>query len=64
MKDCFIILYNKDNVLYPVGLSNDENDLIQLAIASVLNYKVVLDFKNPQGSPLNLRKGGMEWKLQ
>jgi hypothetical protein len=57
MKDGFILLYNKDNVLYPVALSNDEDSIIQLLIKSALGGKVVLDKDNPQGTAVNLMEG-------
>ncbi|AFQ20043.1 hypothetical protein P9149_01950 [Bacillus thuringiensis] len=54
MKDGVILMYCKDGVLYPVALTNDQNEMLQLSSMMFQPLKVVFD--KPQGQAVNLIK--------
>ncbi|MED2789669.1 hypothetical protein P4261_29110 [Bacillus thuringiensis] len=52
MKDGVILMYCKDGVLYPVALTNGQNEMLQLSSMMFQPLKVVFD--KPQGQAINL----------
>ncbi|MDA1553037.1 hypothetical protein [Bacillus cereus group sp. TH243-3LC] len=55
MKDGVVLMYCKDGVLYPVALTNDQNEMLQLSSMMFQPLKVVFD--KPQGQAINLMEG-------
>lgn len=49
-----VLMYVKDSILYPVGLTNEEFDLLQELGRVFEPIKVILD--QPQGKATNLKK--------
>ncbi|MGG0209566.1 hypothetical protein [Bacillus mycoides] len=52
MKDGVVLMYCKDGVLYPVALTSDQNEMLQLSSMIFQPLKVVFD--KPQGQAINL----------
>jgi hypothetical protein len=53
VKDSVVLMYCKDNVLYPVTLTQEEYDILQQTAAILFSpLKVVMD--RPQGNVVNL----------
>lgn len=55
MKDGVILMYCKDGVLYPVALTNEQNEMLQFSSMMFQPLKVVFD--KPQGQAINLMEG-------
>ncbi|MEB9422715.1 hypothetical protein P4I85_15095 [Bacillus cereus] len=55
MKDGVILMYCKDGVLYPVALTNEQNEMLQMSAMMFQPLKVVFD--KPQGQAINLMEG-------
>jgi len=55
MKDGVVLMYCKDGVLYPVALTNEQNEMLQLSAQLFQPLKVVFD--KPQGQAINLLEG-------
>lgn len=60
MKDGVALMYLKDGVLYPVALSQEQNDTLQFTARLLGPLSVVFD--KPQGNAINLfeKKGENE----
>ncbi|MBK5492228.1 hypothetical protein [Bacillus sp. TH13] len=54
MKDGVILMYCKDGVLYPVALTNEQYEMLQMSSMLFQPLKVVFD--KPQGQAVNLIK--------
>lgn len=54
MKDGVVLMYCKDGVLYPVALTNEQNEMLQMSSMLFQPLKVVFD--KPQGQSVNLIK--------
>ncbi|MDA2525869.1 hypothetical protein PDQ24_28970 [Bacillus cereus] len=54
MKDGVVLMYCKDGVLYPVALTNEQNEMLQMSAMLFQPLKVVFD--KPQGQAVNLIK--------
>ncbi|EJS63459.1 hypothetical protein [Bacillus cereus] len=52
MKDGVVLMYCKDAVLYPVALTSEQNEMLQLSSMIFQPLKVVFD--KPQGQAINL----------
>ncbi|WP_176542227.1 hypothetical protein [Bacillus sp. AFS075034] len=52
MKDGVVLMYCKDGVLYPVALTNEQNEMLQMTSMLFQPLKVVFD--KPQGQAINL----------
>ncbi|EOO23574.1 hypothetical protein IIU_06981 [Bacillus cereus VD133] len=55
MKDGVVLMYCKDGVLYPVALTNEQNEMLQFSAQLFQPLKVVFD--KPQGQAINLLEG-------
>ncbi|PEB19687.1 hypothetical protein COO08_05085 [Bacillus toyonensis] len=55
MKDGVVLMYCKDGVLYPVALTNEQNEMFQFTSRLFSPLKVVFD--KPQGQAINLMEG-------
>ncbi|WP_180228237.1 hypothetical protein [Bacillus thuringiensis] len=55
MKDGVVLMYCKDGVLYPVALTNEQNEMLQMTSMLFQPLKVVFD--KPQGQAINLMEG-------
>lgn len=55
MKDGVVLMYCKDGVLYPVALTSEQNEMLQLSSMIFQPLKVVFD--KPQGQAINLLEG-------
>ncbi|MGX5629062.1 hypothetical protein [Bacillus thuringiensis] len=55
MKDGVVLMYCKDRVLYPVALTNGQNEMLQFSAQLFEPLKVVFD--KPQGQAINLLEG-------
>ncbi|PEA91974.1 hypothetical protein [Bacillus thuringiensis] len=55
MKDVVVLMYCKDGVLYPVALTNEQNEMLQFSAQLFQPLKVVFD--KPQGQAINLLEG-------
>ncbi|MGA5663759.1 hypothetical protein ACPCZR_30640 [Bacillus bombysepticus] len=55
MKDGVALMYCKDGVLYPVALTNEQNEMLQFSSMMFQPLKVVFD--KPQGQAINLMEG-------
>ncbi|MEB8649336.1 hypothetical protein P4G96_10565 [Bacillus cereus] len=55
MKDGVVLMYCKDGVLYPVALTNEQNEILQFTSQLFSPLKVILD--KPQGQAINLLEG-------
>lgn len=55
MKDGVVLMYCKDGVLYPVALTNEQNEMLQFSSMMFQPLKVVFD--KPQGRAINLMEG-------
>ena len=55
MKDGVVLMYCKDGVLYPVALTEEQNNMLQITASLFSPLKVVKD--KPQGQAVNLLKG-------
>ncbi|HDR8155592.1 TPA: hypothetical protein QC057_004621 [Bacillus cereus] len=55
MKDGVVLMYCKDGVLYPVALTNEQNEMLQFSSMMFQPLKVVFD--KPQGQAINLMEG-------
>lgn len=55
MKDGVILMYCKDGVLYPIALTNEQNEMLQMSSMLFQPLKVVFD--KPQGQAINLMEG-------
>ncbi|PEA85660.1 hypothetical protein [Bacillus thuringiensis] len=55
MKDGVVLMYCKDGVLYPVALTNEQNEMLQLSSMLFQLLKVIFD--KPQGQAINLLEG-------
>ncbi|HDR7711231.1 TPA: hypothetical protein QCX89_003238 [Bacillus cereus] len=55
MKDGVVLMYCKDGVLYPVALTNEQNEMLQLSSMLFQPLKVI--FGKPQGQAINLLEG-------
>ncbi|WP_198174703.1 hypothetical protein [Bacillus tropicus] len=55
MKDGVVLMYCKDGVLYPVALTNEQNEMLQFSSMLFQSLKVVFD--RPQGKAINLTEG-------
>lgn len=57
MKDGIVLMYCKDNILYPVALTLEQDAMIQMIVPATLGTVKVIDA--PQGSVVDLKaKGG------
>ena len=57
MKDGIVVMYCKNDTIYPVALTQEQDDMIQLIVPATLGTVKVIDA--PQGSVVNLKnKGG------
>lgn len=54
MQDGLVLMYIKNGILYPVGLTNEEFDLLQELGRVFEPIRVILD--QPQGKAVNLKK--------
>ncbi|HDR4908328.1 hypothetical protein PDN50_28210 [Bacillus cereus] len=54
MKDGVVLMYCKDGVLYPVALTNEQSEMLQMSSMLFQPLKVVFD--KPQGQVVNLIK--------
>ncbi|WP_180235729.1 hypothetical protein [Bacillus toyonensis] len=54
MEDGVVLMYCKDGVLYPVALTNEQNEMLQMSAMLFQPLKVVFD--KPQGQAINLIK--------
>ncbi|MDY7965422.1 hypothetical protein [Bacillus thuringiensis] len=54
MKDGVVLMYCKDGVLYPVALTNEQYEMLQMSSMLFQPLKVVFD--KPQGQAVNLIK--------
>jgi hypothetical protein len=52
MKDAIVLMYMKDGVLYPVAMTEDQNNMLQVTARLFSPLKVVFD--KPQGKAVNL----------
>ncbi|MBK5474380.1 hypothetical protein JFU54_28765 [Bacillus sp. TH19] len=52
MKDGVVLMYCKDGVLYPVALTSEQNEMLQMSSMLFQPLKVVFD--KPQGQAINL----------
>ncbi|WP_180233155.1 hypothetical protein [Bacillus thuringiensis] len=52
MKDGVVLMYCKDGVLYPVALTNEQNEMLQMS--SMLFQPLKVFFDKPQGQAINL----------
>jgi hypothetical protein len=48
MKDGVVLMYCKGGVLYPVALTNEQNEMLQLSSMLFQSLKVIFD--KPQGA--------------
>ncbi|MEE6185193.1 hypothetical protein ACQ3VH_13515 [Bacillus pretiosus] len=55
MKGRVILMYCKDGVPYPVALTNEQNEMLQMSSMLFQVLKVVFD--KPQGQAINLMEG-------
>ncbi|MED1403831.1 hypothetical protein P4U07_13515 [Bacillus mycoides] len=55
MKDGVVLMYCKDGALYPVALTNEQNEMLQMSSMLFQPLKVVFD--KPQGQAINLLEG-------
>jgi hypothetical protein len=53
VEDGIVLMYNKDGVIYPVSMSNEQYNMLTIMVASICNPLNVLT-KFPQGSSVNL----------
>jgi len=51
----FVIFYIRNKQLYPVALSNDEYQMLQMTIPSILGKDIKL-IDRPQGEVINLKE--------
>ncbi len=51
----FVIFYIRKNQLYPVALSKDEHEMLQITIPSILGNDIKL-IDRPQGEVINLKE--------
>lgn len=56
VKDGVVLMYMKDGVLYPVALTNEQNDMLQFTAELFSPLKVAMD--KPQGKAINFIKKG------
>ncbi|HDR6318357.1 TPA: hypothetical protein QCU53_005211 [Bacillus thuringiensis] len=54
MEDGVVLMYCKDGVLYPVALTNEQNEMLQMSAMLFQPLKVIFD--KPQGQAINLIK--------
>jgi hypothetical protein len=54
MKDGVALLYINDGILYPVALTEEQNDTLQFTVRLLGPLSVVMD--QPQGTAINLIK--------
>lgn len=57
MNDKFIIFYVKNDITYPVTLSQEQFDMLQLMIPMVFQGKTINVINEPQGT-IEYLKGG------
>lgn len=50
MKDGFVIFYSKNDTIYPVAISSEELELLQLMIPIVFQGKTINIIDTPQGT--------------
>ncbi|MEN3130823.1 hypothetical protein [Bacillus albus] len=55
MKDQVVLMYCKGGVLYPVALTNEQNEMLQMTMSIFSPLKVITD--KPQGQAINLLEG-------
>lgn len=55
MKDQVVLMYCKDGVLYPVALTNEQNEMLQISARLFSPLKVIFD--KQQGQAINLLEG-------
>ncbi|MGU3373229.1 hypothetical protein [Bacillus mycoides] len=55
MKGGVVLMYCKDGVLYPVAVTNEQNEMLQMSSMIFQALKVVFD--KPQGQAINLMEG-------
>jgi len=55
MKDGLILMYVKDGVIYPVAMSNDEYDMLQIVGSAIFEDKKINIINKPQGTAVNLK---------
>lgn len=53
MEDGVVLMYIKDGVMYPVGMTDEEMSMLNIVCKMFQPIKV--DFKHPQGNAINLR---------
>lgn len=54
MKDGVVLFYCKDNTIYPVAFTEEQNELLQMTSSLFSPLKVIID--KPQGPAMNLVK--------
>jgi len=52
MNDGIVLTYIKDNILYPVGITKEQNDMIQIIVPHILGKVTVIKDK-PLGEAIN-----------
>jgi len=52
MKDGVVLMYCKDGVLFPVSLTEEQNNMLQMTATLLSPLKVISD--RPQGTAVNL----------
>jgi len=54
MKDGLIVMYMKNDVLYPVGMSEEEFKMLQFLGNAIFPEGVKVGFDKPQSTAINL----------
>lgn len=56
MEDGIVIFYSKNDVLYPVALTEEQSEAFQLLQSIIFQNKLRVIFDKPQGTIKNLLK--------
>lgn len=58
MQDGFILMYVKDNTIYPVAMSKEQYEMLHILIPNMMPGTLSIVKDRPQGEAVNL-KGGL-----
>lgn len=54
MKDGVVLMYVKDNTIYPVGMTQEQLDMLQLMVKGIFGEQPLKVIDKPQGEAVNL----------
>ena len=52
--DGVVLMYNQKGIIYPIALSKDQMEMLDLTIGMALGGKIALIKEKPQGNAVNL----------